>query len=283
MSKVFGIVDVLSLYGFKDKEKTKLVRHQETKYGISKLIDEGWFELYQRIQARQVFKDCHQIVSFLGDGGHRARFIGVYKVLAEDLIDPQIMGSDCPYREWLESAKYQYELERCPEYGDLEGRLVIDWGSGALAWHQHLKNKPVIEIEPSGRSLAPFTDYLDFSLTYNELQKLVSNPESHRDWKASLSAVAGVYAILAKPTGQLYIGSAYGSDGIWSRWSEYAKNGHGGNTELKKLVSSDEYPNSFQYSILQVLPKTTTPKEVIRWESAYKLKLGSRVTGLNLN
>jgi hypothetical protein len=31
------------------------------------------------------------------------------------------------------------------------------------------------------------------------------------------------------------------------------------------------------------LPKTTTPVEVIRWESQYKLKLGSRATGLNSN
>jgi hypothetical protein len=53
---------------------------------------------------------------------------------------------------------------------------------------------------------------------------------------------------------------------------------------LRDLIGSDKaYPKAFRYSILQVLPKTTTPAEVIRWEQQYKAKLGSRATGLNLN
>ena len=107
---------------------------------------------------------------------------------------------------------------------------------------------------PPGRSLPEFNDYLDFSLTYAELQDLVAHPTAHRDWVSSLSAIAGVYLILAQPTGDLYIGSAYGTNGIWGRWTQYAANGHGGNEMLEKLTSeSPEFPSAFRFSLLQVL------------------------------
>jgi hypothetical protein len=37
-------------------------------------------------------------------------------------------------------------------------------------------------------------------------------------------------------TGKRYVDSAYGGDGIWSRWCTYAATKHGGNVELRKLV-----------------------------------------------
>jgi hypothetical protein len=119
---------------------------------------------------------------------------------------------------------------------------------------------------------------------YRELTELAATAKAHRDWVSSLSAVSGVYLILAQPSGHQYVGSAYGLDGIWGRWIQYATNGHGGNTKLRALLKSDSaYPDAFRFSILQVLPKTTAAAEVIRWESLYKAKLGSRATGLNLN
>lgn len=286
MTRQLGIVDLLRIFGFDERIKTKLVRHQDTRYDISKLISEGWFDLYQSLQSRPVFSGCQQIISFIGDGGTRARLLGVFRVLSQQIADPLIVPVDCPYQEWRSLAKmtYYYELERATEFADLEGRVVVEWGAGALAWHQHLKNKPVIEIRPTGRLLEPFTDYSDFTLSYSELRNLVSSSSAHSDWVASLSAVSGVYLILAEKTGHLYVGSAYGTGGIWARWSQYAVNGHGGNTRLRQLLKSDaDYPESFRYSILQVLPKTASQKEVIRWESRLKQKLGSRATGLNLN
>jgi len=284
MATEIGIVDLLKVFGFDDRLKSKLVRHQDARYDVTTLIRDGWFDLYQSFQARPVFNDCEQIISFVGDGSGRARLVGVYRVLKQGASSKSLIPADCPYQEWGVTSKYHYELERCSEFANLEGRVVIDWGSGALAWHQHLKNKPVVEVFPKGRILDRFTDYLDFSLSYHQLTDLVSNANAHRDWVSSLSAVAGVYLILAQSTGHQYVGSAYGLDGIWGRWLQYATNGHGGNTKLRALLNSDDaYPNAFRFSILQVLPKTTATPEVIRWESLYKAKLGSRATGLNLN
>jgi hypothetical protein len=284
MPSEIGIIDLLKVFGFDDRPRSKIVRHQDARYDMPTLIREGWFDLYQSLQARPVFKGCKQIVTCVGDGAGRARFIGVYRVLKEGTASPSLVPPNCPYQEWGIKSKHFYELARCAQFDKLEGRVVVDWGSGALAWPQHLRNKPVVEMFPKGRVLDPFADYLDFSLSYLQLTDLVANAHAHRDWVASLSAVAGVYMILAEPTGHQYVGSAYGLDGIWGRWVQYATNGHGGNSKLRALLASDRtYPKSFRFSILQVLPKTTTPTEVIRWETQYKTKLGSRATGLNEN
>jgi len=89
---------------------------------------------------------------------------------------------------------------------------------------------------------------------------------------------------LDKITGNQYIGSAYGKDGIWQRWSEYSKTGHGGNELLKELCLIDtQYYKNFQFTILQSLPSNLSNKDVIAVESLYKKKLGTKVFGLNKN
>jgi hypothetical protein len=76
-----GILDLLKVFGFDERKKSKLVRHQDARFDIPGLIREGWFDLYQSLQARPVFNGCEQIVSFIGDGSGRARLVGVYRVL----------------------------------------------------------------------------------------------------------------------------------------------------------------------------------------------------------
>jgi hypothetical protein len=118
----------------------------------------------------------------------------------------------------------------------------------------------------------------------DELIELYRNEEAHREWRSRLSAVAGVYLILAETTGKLYVGSATGAEGIWGRWREYAKTGHGNNELLKALIAADgEYPKAFRFSILQIVPKSMTREDVIEREARFKAKLGCLTHGLNLN
>ncbi len=80
------------------------------------------------------------------------------------------------------------------------------------------------------------------------------------------------------------MGSASGASGVWGRWEQYAKKGHGDNKLLIDLLARDsDYPQRFSFSLLHILPKTLTRDEVIKREGLYKLKLGTRATGLNLN
>jgi hypothetical protein len=125
---------------------------------------------------------------------------------------------------------------------------------------------------------------LEFSLTFSQLRDLFANEEAHREWRARLTAVAGIYLILAEPSGSLYVGSAAGEGGVWERWRQYATTGHGGNVALRELIERDPaYPERFRFSLLHVLPKTMARSELLRRESLYKIKLGSRAQGLNLN
>lgn len=279
-----GILDLLELRGFDRHQAAKLVRHQDRRFDVHDLYRRGWLEAYQSFQAKPIFHKCTRIVSFLGLDGRRARFVGVYRVLGHRPGDQGVLPKGSPFQDWLDPRQHYYDLVHEPGYEALEGRVIIDWGPGPLAWHQKLSNKPVDEVLPRGQPIPVFDDYLEFALTHRELQEVFQRAEAHREWRARLSAVAGVYMVLATTTGQQYVGSATGADGIWGRWAEYAANGHGGNALLKDLVENDTaYPACFSFSLLQVLPKTLTRSEALAWERRYKEKLGSRATGLNGN
>jgi hypothetical protein len=57
------------------------------------------------------------------------------------------------------------------------------------------------------------------------------------DWYNNLSTVKGIY-LITDNNNKLYVGSAYGVEGIWGRWKEYVNtNGHGNNIALIPPVS----------------------------------------------
>jgi len=277
------VVDILKLFGFDPTLRTKFVRHQDDRYPIREFLH--WLELYQSYQSKPRFHDVVQIVSFYGLPGTRAGFYGVYRVLghrpARDGPTPEMCPSS---QQWQGECRYFYDLDLDPRFNELRNRLIIDWGRGTRSWVQKLSSKPLLEIQERGRRLPPFEDYLEFSLTYHELRDLFGNEEAHRDWRASLSAVAGIYLILAEDSGDLYVGSASGQGGIWGRWREYAASGHGGNAKLRELIEQNPaYPARFRFSLLQILPKTMAVDEIRRREGQYKVRFGTRATGLNVN
>lgn len=256
--------------------KIKFVRHKENHKDYQEIVKDilgnsDHLENYQRHQDKPVFSGCDYIVSFIGLEGSKALFWNVFKILDS---------------HQLEDGTYHYNMEKLNLFDELAYRIVIDWGKGALAWHQHYAttDKEVLEIYPKGY-LGNFPGYDAVYLTYSELQLLVNNPDANRDWKNALSAVNGIYLIVDKNTQdqKQYIGSAYGSQGIWGRWCEYASNGHGDNVNLKTLCEKENYQTHFTFAILKTLPKNLSDREVISFENLYKKKLGSRVYGLNAN
>jgi len=281
-----GLIDILKVAGFDPTLRTKLVRHQDRRYPVQELRRRNWLELYQSYQSKPKFHGVEQVISLYGLSGTRAGFYGVYKVVGHRAASEGSTLPGCDWsREWgAGGAGFFYDLQRDERFDDLRDRLIVDWGPGTLAWVQKLDNKPVLEIKEPGRKLPPFDDYLEFSLTYAQLRDLFTNEEAHRDWRIPLSAVAGVYLILAQASGDLYVGSAYGESGIWGRWRNYAISGDGGNVQLRALIiGNSAYPEQFRFSVLQILPKTMAREEVLRRETLYKGKLGTRATGLNSN
>lgn len=274
---MIAIQELLYNRGLDKKAKVKLVRHKDARCDLYQeyRTNREWFLAYQSSQAKPVFRGVDYIVSFIGEEGTFSRFIGVYQVCSE-----QEKPTYNP--ETLTDGKYIYDLQEVGGFEDLKERVIVKW-SNAISWHQWIKNgMEVIEIQP-GLHYKQFTDYFEFILNFDELKEIVTNQYS--DWKRMLSATKGIYLISDTKTGKLYVGSAYGENGIWGRWSEYVKtNGHGGNKTLKELVGNDStHGNHFQFSILMLLPRTVTPDEAIKKERLFKNKLGTNSFGLNNN
>lgn len=280
--KSLGILDLLRLSKVPLIGNVTLVRHLDRKYDVHDLLRRGWLETYQAFQSKPVFHNSNTLVSFIGLEGRRARLVGVFNVRGHRSGRSGLLPPGCPFAQWRKNHIF-YELERSPGFEAFEDRVVIDWGPAAIAWRQKATNKPVTEILPVGQLLAPFRDYLDFTLTFSELTYLEKHRGVNSEWVARLEAVAGVYLILDSITGAQYVGSAGGGSGIWGRWANYAKTGHGGNQRLRSVVSKPGYPNALTFSLLQVLPPSTPKAELIAIEQRFKAKLGSRATGLNSN
>ena len=281
-----NIVELLKSRGLKTKKSTKMIRHTDHEdYPVSKMTKEQ-LEFYQQCQSKPVFRCCNYVVSFLGLERMKAKFIGVYKVKDEEPLKRKPLPENYHYPPVVEDDGYFYKLEKVSGFEDLEDRVIIEWGNG-IQWAQWLdekKAKEVFEILPPGY-VRPFPGYFDFILEFDKLREIVNSPDSNREWHTALSAVAGVYLIVDTKTGNQYVGSAYGEDGIIGRWTQYAKNRHGGNKKLKKLLHkhNSTYAETFSFSVLETLPKNWTDQEVIDRENLWKNKLGSRVFGLNLN
>lgn len=277
-----NIIELLNLRGLDTTtNKIKFVRHQDKRFDVHELYHLGYIEAYQSYQAKPIF-ECDFIVCFLGMDNSRAKFFGVYRVGESKPASEVPLPVGFPHPQMIEKDDIHYDLEPVPGFEDLIDRVVIDWGGSALAWHQWLVEKEVIEILPKGH--VKFPGYLDFTITFDELVDIVNYPEANREWNRSLSEVAGVYLILDAMTGKQYVGSACGQEGIIGRWRQYAKSGHGENQQLKDLVIEEPgYSRNFRFALLQTLSKSLTKEEVIKCEVRWKSRLGTRVFGLNSN
>lgn len=128
-----------------------------------------------------------------------------------------------------------------------------------------------------------FNGFDNVNISYKTLKYIIDN--NITTWKSALSNVKGIYLIVDTHTGKQYVGSAYGEDCIWQRWFQYAKNGHGGNIELKELLqnNSADYKNNFKYSILEVCNMNLGNEYIIERETYWKEVLMTRKFGLNSN
>lgn len=264
------IQELLFNRGLDKNSKIKLVRHKDNRRDLYNLyrMNKSEFLGYQNSQKKDVFNGVDYIVSFIGEEGLLSRYIGVYKLIG---------------KKQLVDGSYEYQMEEVDEkFDDLKERVIIRW-ENAISWHQWIKNEmEVIEIHP-GLHYRQFTDYSDFILNFEELKEIVT--KQYSDWKKMLSATKGIYLISDTKTGKLYVGSAYGEDGIWGRWTKYVStNGHGDNKTLKELILADpRHGTNFEFSILMLLPRSITPEEAIKKERLFKIKLGTNSFGLNNN
>ena len=185
----------------------------------------------------------------------------------------------------LDDSKFLIDVDESAlsEVSGYIGRLVVRWErSGTMnivmrdkeAISSRVTVKTILD-EPYYEAEEAFPGYENINLSWHELNYVLKK----KTWKTALENQKGVYLITDVKTNKRYVGSAYGDDMILGRWSDYAKDGHGGNKELRKLVSEqgiDYVKDNFRYSILDIYKSTVDDETIIARESWWKELLLTR-------
>lgn len=261
-----------------DPANVRLARNHDTSGNWERTCHDLWlaggteFEFYLSLQGKEVFDVGDNLAAFVVTPQNDTLFVGMYAVNG---LGKAPCGTKCPIRGKLEQkeALNLYKLVKLDQLGEYEGLLVIEWGKGYLAWVQKAahQDKRVLELRRSIEE-PKFPGFTELCV---DIGNLGSIPQG---WKSILKAVGGIYLLVCKKTGGRYVGSAYGEEGFWGRWTDYAQNGHGGNVELKKLNSTD-----WQATVLEVVNPTASQEDVVAIENSWKEKLKTREFGLNEN
>lgn len=274
----------------------KVVRHRHNDSRVPDLIelfhlDRDAFNYYQSDQGSDIFGACDGIFSFLGLPGGLGLFVGGYRVKGarpqeHPPLDEVPHALRKAYEGWREESTdpfVRYQLERDPCFEPLELRAVIDWGKGALAWHQWKLAKPVVELRnPHAMQVCPA--YKDIDVSVAKLRYLFRHEEANRSWRERLSAVGGIYLLTDHANARLYVGQAGGGGGFWGRWSAYADQKTGNVAVDPAFASGELRPETTNLSILEVVPRGAMNKARLdELESRWKVRLCSRVTGYNRN
>jgi hypothetical protein len=233
----------------------------------------GNFEDGQAHQNQKNF-ECDHVLSLINLGtSKRWLFVGVYSVLG------------------VKAARhfngFIYDLRRLPGLEHLDGRAIIDFSkqfrASYLVGSRHEQNLIIESILEKRMTIGEFPGFNGVCIKFGVLQSIIQ--QDNASWRAGLRNVSGVYLIVDTSTGYQYVGSAYGGVGIWQRWANYVKTGHGGNKELKQLLAEKgkDHANEFQFSLLEVCDINANPEYVIGRECHWKNVLRSREFGLNWN
>lgn len=130
----------------------------------------------------------------------------------------------------------------------------------------------------------PFDGYDKISLSFQDLKAIISSNVDN--WRILLENINCVYAITDKLTGKVYIGSTYGYNGVWQRWSTYVNtNGHGGDVVLKALIEQNhDYANNFVFTIIEsFFNRDGNALYILEREKYWKQVFATRTFGNNKN
>jgi len=279
------LYDIIKMYGF-IPEDFRFVRHGYAEINPLEVFKDNprLFDAYQSFQRKRKFGNAKYIASFAPHHGTQGLFLGVWEIKREvaALTGPKKKLKLVEHFGWTLGKVSYYEMSPVEDFYDLSERLIIEWGGSTVTWVQK-KDKEVLSIlQPA--YVREFKSYERTILNRNELVKMVNNPTNNATWYNALRSVNGIYCITDTSNGKLYVGSAYGKNGLWGRWATYAVTGHGGNKLLiDRLEKNPKAVECFQYSILEILPGSSTADDAVAKEIVWKQKLGSKINGYNDN
>ena len=190
-----------------------------------------------------------------------------------------------------------YDHEPLKEYENLFGRTIVKFhknGQYVIIKAENAVDRfEVAEILPENLDqIDSFPGYKNVSVSYSELKNKLGKS---KEWQTALKCRKGVYVISDHQTGKLYVGSAYGKNGIYGRWETYIKSGFDKNEQengkypnkgLQELVKDkgiSYIQKNFHYAILETFTDDVADEYIIQRESYWKKVLLSREFGYNAN
>lgn len=182
-----------------------------------------------------------------------------------------------------------YSVKLVELHQEYVGRLLIHHpGPGARGraffLEKYFNDMKVAQILEKPFEGEDFCGYENVELGFSQLEAIINRHKL--DWKSALENVKGVYLIVDRSNGKMYVGSAYGDSGIWSRWACYIGTGHGWNDEFTKIINTNgiEYAReNFYFSILEFRSMRTDDQTIIDREQYWKRALQTISFGYNKN
>lgn len=257
-----------------DPKEVKLIRHTKNDKHFSACFNMGYecIKEYTSIQKADFASGKKYWVIFIGDKGTTARYYCTFRVVGKKALDKSQMSQNFPCPEMYDDDKAsKFIFEETDIMEDYRERLIIEWGKSTLQWAQNAEktDKRIAAI-----TSPVFPGYENLILTFGRLTDIINAPNRFSSYHEAMRKVQAVYLITDTSTGKMYVGSATGKDGLWERWSDYAKTRDGGNVVLKSyLAKSPNAYTHFQYCVLQIFSMHTPKNDVIAAEYLYKRKL----------
>lgn len=181
------------------------------------------------------------------------------------------LDKDGKFEQWLFLGAYEncgvntfpdghqtYDLKPIERFSHFIERLIIEYKKiqgpkQAKIDISNVETIPVVSLLEKKyiQVNKPFDGYDKISLPFKELKTIINGNVDN--WRILLENINCIYAITDTLTGKVYIGSTYGCNGVWQRWSAYVNtNGHGGDVVLKALIEADpNYGDNLVFTVIE--------------------------------
>lgn len=264
-----NINEILNISNLKDY-KVHLATSKKGKHIPLFEFQKGKFEQWQSYQNQKNFERSF-ILSLIYFSKGEWLFGGIYESLEVKKVKDH----------------YEYQTKLSDKGKSLIGRLVIDFKrdfrQSYLKLENYIDEFNVLEVKKTPAFTNIFPGWKNVLIPFDNLKLIIEKDEV--SWKTALGNLKGIYLITDTSNGKLYVGKASGSSAIWSRWSEYIHDGHGGNKKLRAIIKKEgvEYAQKyFQFTLLEVT-EFNPDDDIDERESFWKNVLKSREFGYNDN
>lgn len=171
-------------------------------------------------------------------------FGGIWEVIDKEEPFPRTEG-------------YPYTIKLCDAYKKFIGRLKITYAHKDRSVRNRMENYfpdlVVKELLDEVVTTYEFRGHKNLDVLFKDLEQIYRSKNGQ--WENALS-VKGIYLITDVSGKKRYVGKASGKQGIWQRWRDYIETGHGGDIELKKLVTDKGFEyvrDNYKFTLLEIV------------------------------